>query len=190
MTEQESHARIRALEAVLAERKKELKCVHAFSKIVDRSRDLNEILQGLVELIPPSWQYPGETTASLTLRDRTFSTPNHAATEWMQSAPICVHGREIGTLTVAYTAAKPERDEGPFLQEERDLLDTLTERLGKIVERLEAQERMEDMNTILRSIRRIVNKANISKTYSRQLMQEACDILVNARGYRTVWIAT
>jgi pyruvate,water dikinase len=39
----------------------------------------------------------------------------------------------VGALTVSYTQALPEADEGPFLKEERKLIDTIADRVGQAV---------------------------------------------------------
>jgi pyruvate, water dikinase len=49
----------------------------------------------------------------------------------VQTAPILVQGEEIGRIEVSYREAMPKADEGPFLAEERRLLDTIAERIGR-----------------------------------------------------------
>ncbi|WP_292490516.1 PAS domain S-box protein [Methanoculleus sp. 10] len=58
---------------------------------------------------------------------------------WKQESPIVVHGRITGGWRSA-TATKPEEDEGPFLAEERSLIDAVAERLGRTIERVRADE--------------------------------------------------
>ncbi|MDD5557043.1 MAG: LuxR family transcriptional regulator, partial [bacterium] len=42
----------------LRERNKELNCLYGISRIVERRGSIDGILQGIVTLIPASWQYP------------------------------------------------------------------------------------------------------------------------------------
>ena len=125
----------------LGERVKELNCLYNISHLVEKPDiSLEEILQETVDLIPLSWQFPEITCARLILQDHTFTTDNFNETVWRQASDIVVHGERIGTLEVIYLEKRPENDEGPFLKEERSLINAIVERLGKIVERKQTQE--------------------------------------------------
>lgn len=125
----------------LRERVKELGCLYGIGRLVEeQGASLNKIVQGTVELIPPSWQYPGITCARIVLKDHEYRTSNYRETRWTQQEEIVVAGREVGTVEVCYLEEKPEEHEGPFYKEERDLLNAIAERLGRIVEQHAAQE--------------------------------------------------
>jgi PAS domain S-box-containing protein len=125
----------------LGERVKELNCLYAFSNLIEKPDIcLPEIFQGLVDIIPSGWQYPEMTCARLVLEDQIFKTANFMETIWKQSSPILVDGRHIGDLEVYYLEGKPEFEEGPFLKDERNLIDALAGRLGKTIKRIWAEE--------------------------------------------------
>jgi len=125
----------------LGERVKELNCLFNISYLVEKPGiSLEEILQGITDLVPPSWQYPDITCARLILEDQTFMTNTFNETAWKQTSDIIVHGEVIGALEVFYLEEKPERDEGPFLKEERSLINSIAERLGRIIEHKRAEE--------------------------------------------------
>jgi PAS domain S-box-containing protein len=52
---------------------------------------------------------------------------------------IFAHAETVGILAVYYLEERPESDEGPFLKEERNLINAIAERIGRIVERSRAQ---------------------------------------------------
>ena len=55
----------------LDERVKELDCLLEISRLVEiRKLTLDEILQGIVDLIPPAWQYPEITCAQIILNGK------------------------------------------------------------------------------------------------------------------------
>jgi PAS domain S-box-containing protein len=129
------------IELDLHERVKELQCFYGLSKLVEaHGASLEKIFRGLLELIRESWQYPEITCAAVKTPIGRFSTDNYAQTQWKQTGRIYVHGELYGTVVVGYLRAAPEDDEGPFLPAERLLLDSLCERLGRIIERVEAEE--------------------------------------------------
>ena len=102
----------------LGERVKELNCLYNISALVEKPGiSLAEILQGTVEIIPPSWQYPEITGARIGLRDQEFQTENFKGdSSWQQSADINVRAQRIGTVQVCYLEERAASDEGPFLK--------------------------------------------------------------------------
>jgi len=136
----------------LGERVKELTCLYGLSAIAGRPGiSLEEILKEAVELIPPSWQYPDITCAKLVVGDEEFTTDNYRDTDWTQSADIIVEGERKGTLHVCYLEEMPESCEGPFLAEERKLIDAIAERLGSIIERKRVEEELRMKNIAIES---------------------------------------
>jgi two-component system nitrate/nitrite sensor histidine kinase NarX len=124
----------------LEERAKELHCLFAISNLVEAPGiSLDQILQGTVDLMPPAWQYPQVAAARVLLEDQVFETHNFEQTVWKQSSDILVQGERIGALEVYYLEERPSSDEGPFLKEERNLLNAIAERLGRIIERIRAE---------------------------------------------------
>jgi PAS domain S-box-containing protein len=129
------------VEQELAERAKELNCLYGISELLEHENvSLDESLQGIVNLIPPAWQYPEITCAKIILDDREFTTENYAEPVTKQSAHIIVHGGISGALEVGYLERRPDIDGGPFLKEERLLIKAIAERLGRIIERIRSEE--------------------------------------------------
>jgi signal transduction histidine kinase len=130
----------------LTERIKELNCLYGITRLVEeRHTSVDEILQGVVDLVPPSWQYPEVTCARIKLKDRQFTTENFRATIWKQAENIIVNGELFGAIEVYYLEKMPESDEGPFLQEERNLIHAIAERLGTIMEHRLAENSLHQM---------------------------------------------
>jgi PAS domain S-box-containing protein len=126
----------KATEAALTERVKELHTLHQASRILnDASRSTGERLQEVVELIPPGWLHPAVTEARLRFDDREYSTSGFRETEWMLAAPVRTPDRKPGRLEVVLTESRPVLDEGPFLREERELLDDLALLIADSLER-------------------------------------------------------
>jgi signal transduction histidine kinase/GAF domain-containing protein len=137
----------------LGERVKELNCLYGISHLVEKhGNSLGKVIQGTLELIPSSWQYPQITCARIVVEAQEFKTENFKETEWKQTSNILVKGEPIGSLEVFYLEKRPAMDEGPFLKEERNLIDAIASRLGRIIERVKAEEELQqksDVNTAL-----------------------------------------
>jgi PAS domain S-box-containing protein len=136
----------------LGERVKELNCVYGISKLRER-QDIswNDLFQGIVDLIPPAWQYPEITAARVILEGHKFSTENFRETIWKQERDITVNDERIGALQVCYLEERPEIDDGPFSKEERSLLNAIAARLGKIIERKRTMEALFQLAAIVQS---------------------------------------
>jgi PAS domain S-box-containing protein len=128
----------------LSKRVRELNCLYEISKLSEKPGiSFEDSIQEIVVLIPSSWQYPEAACARAILENREFKTKKFKETPWMQTSDIIVRGERIGTLDLCYLEEKPERDEGPFLKEERSLLDTVAERLGEIAKRKRTEETLQ-----------------------------------------------
>ena len=142
-------------EKALREGVKELNCMYGISHLVESEDDLSEILQKTVNLIPDSWQYPEIAVCRLGLSKKEYRTRQHCGNDCNKcshaslSQPIVVKGRRSGEIKICYTEEKPQADEGPFLKEERDLINAVAERLGRIVERKQAEESLEIWNSTI-----------------------------------------
>ena len=136
----------------LGERVKELNCLYNISELVEKQNTLEEIFQGTVELIPQGWQYPEITCACVTLEDQAFKTSNFRKTSWKQTCSITAYGQPVGTVEVGYLEEKPAAVGGPFLEEERNLINAIAERLGRIIERLQAVKAQTETNQLLETI--------------------------------------
>jgi PAS domain S-box-containing protein len=148
-SEEELHNLNRNLE----ERVKELNCLYGISKIVEKPGvSLDEILLGTVNIVPASWQYPEITCARVSVNGRQFTTPNFEQTEWKQTSYILVHNEKVGTLEVCYLQQRPESYEGPFLLGERELIDVITKRLGRIIERIQDKELLQSSENKYRTV--------------------------------------
>ena len=139
----------------LGERVKELNCLYGITRLVEQgSLSVDEILQGVADLIPPSWQHPAVTCDRIKLKSRKFQTANFRKTRWKQAEPIVINGEKSGTLEVCYLEEVPPSDEGPFLKEERNLIHVIAERLGHIIEHRLAEESLQSLYEQEKQLRR------------------------------------
>jgi len=125
----------------LGKRVKELDCLYGASRLMaELDRPADKVFREVVGFIPRSWQYPDIACARITFRGQQFKTDNFKETAWRQSADVMVFGEKAGSVEVRYLREKPNVDEGPFLKEERGLIDALAREIGKFIE----HQRMEE----------------------------------------------
>ncbi|MCW3990784.1 MAG: PAS domain S-box protein, partial [Candidatus Bathyarchaeota archaeon] len=129
----------------LEERLKELGILYHIPQLEERfGEDTDSLFQGIVDIVPPAWQHPDVACARLTVGDDVFTSENFGESEWSQSSDVMVNGVGEGVLDVFYLEEMPEFDEGPFLKEERDLIDEITGRLGRFIERRTVEEELRE----------------------------------------------
>ncbi|MGD2126625.1 MAG: LuxR C-terminal-related transcriptional regulator [Desulfobacteraceae bacterium] len=158
----------------LRERVKELSCLYNISRLTQKQKiTLDEILLGTVRAIPPAWQYPEITCARVVFEDREMRTDNFKETAWKLAEDIKFQRKSVGYVEVRYLKKRGERDEGPFLKEERKLLKVISEQLGSIIERWQAEEALEEKTHELRE--RI---KELSCLYNISRLREKPDILL------------
>ncbi len=177
----------------LQERIKELKCLYGISQLVESAgSSLPEILQGTVELIPPAWQYPEVTCARIVLDGQRHETEGFRETAWKLGCGIRVRGQQAGRAEVCYLEERAEADEGPFLREERDLLNAIAERLGRIAERIHAEQSLKEAEKRYRAVSQLSSdlayafRVEPDGTLVREWMTEA---LSHLTGYSSTELA-
>lgn len=134
-----------------SERLKELACINQTSVIIKQERPINETLNQIVHLLPRAWQYPDYTIARITFEGKEYKTPHFKPTPWSQVQVFRTIDGRSGTIEVFYVARFPEIDEGPFLKEERDLIDNLAALIAGYINSLIAKEKLARREAVLSS---------------------------------------
>jgi PAS domain S-box-containing protein len=135
----------RAAESALGERIKELKCLYELARIVEQKQvTIEGILEQAVTLLPPAMQYPASAIGRIRWKDRVFETGDRGPCEAALSVALHVLDEPVGWVNVGYLESPSAADEGPFLKEERLLIEAVAKRIGRIIERKQAEEALRD----------------------------------------------
>jgi PAS domain S-box-containing protein len=141
---------LRKLTYDLNERIKEINCLYSISYYVGKQYGfLDEKLQNIVDLIPSGWQYPETACARIVLEDKEYKTGNFKETPWKQASDIMLHDEKIGNIEIYYLEEKPMIAEGPFLKEERRLINSIAIELGEMMGHRRAEKALREQSRIL-----------------------------------------
>ena len=152
----------------LGDRVKELRLLHAVARLLQRDRPFDRaLLEELVALIPSGWQYPECCEARIVYGGLEVASPGWRDSPWTQSTAFATSDGN-GLIEVAYVEERPESAEGPFLLDERTLLDSVAEALVAYLELRKHRERLEalvaDRTTELRAAKEAAESANRAKS--------------------------
>ena len=137
----------------LTERVKELECLYEMSKLVAASdKSMEEIFKEAVYLVLPGYHYPKIACARIAIGEEQFMTDNFRQTPWRLAADLVASGTKLGSVEVCYLEERPARDEGPFLKEERSLIDNLARQISATVERRRAKMVLQQSEEKLRAM--------------------------------------
>ncbi len=168
----------RRTQVELRERVKELLCLYGIAKIVEQDNlPLEEIIHGIVKLLPAAWLYPDIASARIFLDELTSSTQEFQMGVHRQTADILVEGIKRGSVEVTYSEEKPELDEGPFLKEERNLIDAVSREIALIIERTQSEEDKEKLQEQLRHADRLATIGQLSAGVAHELNEPIGSIL-------------
>lgn len=162
----------------LRERVKELTCMYSIANLaMDSAQPLEVFLARVVELLPPGYLNPDITEARVSFDDHNFQTRGFTPTPHRQSAPIAINGMVRGAVEVVYREPRPELDEGPFLAEERRLLDSVAREIALIIERKQVESEKARLQEQLQHADRLATIGKLAAGVAHELNEPLTGIL-------------
>jgi len=135
-----SDSEIQKLLAEKKERLKELSCINQTTQIIKEGKLIEETLRRITFILPKAWQYPDHTVARIRYGDLEFTTQTFRETEYCQSQKFRTIHNISGSIDIFYLREFPEIDEGPFLKEERNLINNLASIISNYLNTIEARK--------------------------------------------------
>ena len=121
-----SLADIESLLAEHTERVKELMTINRTTAIIAESKPVPDTLRQIALILPRGWQYPQNTCARILYDGNEYFSLRFQPSQWMQRAEFKTYDGNSGLVEVFYNQQFPEADEGPFLNEERNLINNIS----------------------------------------------------------------
>jgi diguanylate cyclase (GGDEF)-like protein/PAS domain S-box-containing protein len=132
---------------VMGDRVKELQCMYGITEAIRIHDSMDEIFLAIIKILPTGWRYPEYATARICFDDEEFTEIPFQPTAWKQSANLMVQGDCRGSVEIYYTKTLPDLDEGPFLVEERNLIDGVAKILSGAIERKQVEAELQYLAT-------------------------------------------
>jgi two-component system, NtrC family, sensor kinase len=162
----------------LRERVKELTCLYGIAQVADRTDiPLQEVIGRVVSFLPVAWQYPECACARVWIDGSAFLSEAFQESAQRLAANVVVATRNRGQVEVFYRETKPLADEGPFLKEERSLINEVARQVSLMLERREASEANARLEEQLRHADRLATIGRLAAGVAHELNEPLGAIL-------------
>ncbi len=163
------------IQRLIAERKerlKELTCINETTQVIKENRSIEETLTQIAQILPRAWQYPEMTVARIWFEGEQYTSLGFREGKWKQSQKFETIDNRKGEIEIFYLKEFPESDEGPFLKEERQLIDNLASIIANYLNSQEARKILHktmEEDTVREEISRFQHPREVN---SRMLLQK------------------
>jgi len=107
------------------ERLKELACINQTTSIIKTGKSIDETLQQIVDILPAAWQYPEYTCARIVFEKTTYRSKQFSESAWSMKQEFSTINNKNGIVEIYYLKEFVNIDEGPFMFEERQLINNI-----------------------------------------------------------------
>ncbi|MHC4624266.1 MAG: ATP-binding protein [Planctomycetota bacterium] len=136
----------------LEERIKDLNCLYGVANSIQKRGSMDDVFRDVLELIASSWHHPDITRAKIRFDGRQYFAEPFQETRWKLASDIVVGGEKRGSVEMYYLEEHPELDDGPFVKEERNLINGIARALSEAAERKQAEESLAQEHNLLRTL--------------------------------------
>ena len=162
----------------LRERIKEITCLYGIARVMAKQgATFDEIIQNIVNLLPPAWLYPEITCARIVLNGKTYHTESFRSSPYRQLSDILVSREKVGYVEVVYLEKRLTLDEGPFMFEERSLIDSVAREVAIFYERIKTEKEKSLLQEQLRHADRLATIGQLAAGVAHELNEPLGNIL-------------
>lgn len=167
------------------ERLKELKGIRRTTEILTKDDSLEKKLKTICSFLPEAWQYPEYCAARIRYGDAVFTSRDFEETGWLQKQLFETPDSQQGSIEIFYLKEFPLADEGPFLKEERDLIENLAALISGTVSKKALGDLLVENTERLKELRGINQTSTILKESksTAEALKYICSMLPEAYQY-------
>jgi signal transduction histidine kinase len=155
------------IEHDLGERVKELECLYNISSEYDSMQQLDTFFEKCTGIIEEGFQYPSDTIANIILNEKIYGRSNWSQKDITDliSAEVLVNKKKIGEIKVYITKGLD------IIEEERKLIDEVSHKFSKILEKREEEKNLEKQKKILTAKNEALSKITEECSQKREQLK-------------------
>lgn len=162
----------------LGERIKELSAIYKIANLgAEFDKTLDDVFSGAVKIIPPGFLFPEFACCKICYSNKEFESKNFKEPQKSMRENIYVNDQHMGHVEVGYQVDLPEKDDGPFLNQEKPMLKTIARELSLIAERKHFQEEKQSLQNQLLHADRLVTVGQLTAGIAHELNEPLGSIL-------------
>ena len=167
------------------ERRKELQSINRTTEILKKGTSLDKLLQEICSFLPEAMQFPQHTVARIRYGDKDFTSENFSETRWKLEQTFDTPDSARGAIEIFYLREFPQAAEGPFLAEERNLIDNLAALISGTASKKALEELLIRNTERLKELRGINQTTEILQSGKplEESLQVICSILPESWQY-------
>jgi PAS domain S-box-containing protein len=144
----------------LNERVKELRTIYKINNLLKHENvSFESVIEQAIDVIPLGWKYPEICQIKITFDKKEYRSKKFIKPKSKQQSVLTTLNGKSFSLEVSYFIKKSDEYEGPFLKEERDLINTLVEMFVLNYNKRSMFLALKKSETNLRSV---VNNTNVA----------------------------
>lgn len=162
----------------LKERVKELLCLYQITQIANRPNlSINQVLQQIADILPSAMQYPEIAHARIFVDEEYFTSHKFKESKIKLTARISSKYEQRGLLEIFYREKDIPSYGQVFLQEEENLLETVSKQIALIIERKQIEEINTKLQEQLRHADRLATIGQLSAGIAHEINEPLATIL-------------
>lgn len=167
------------------ERLKELEAINQTTSLIKSGKSVPETLRIIASILPKAWQYPDYTTVRIIYDTAVFTSPNFITSQWKMNAGFETIDGKKGAIEIYYLHDFPEIDEGPFMKEERHLIDNLASIISGYLNSVRGREDKQISDERLKELSAINQTTGLLRENKplEETLAQLCNLLPSAWQY-------
>ena len=174
-----SKFRLEKLRSYNIERKKELESINKTTEILKSGNSLEQSFLDICTHLPDAMQFPRFAASRIFYAGKSYVSRPFNETPWVLKQTFDTPENKKGSIEIFYLKEFPIADEGPFLDEERSLINNLSALIAGTVSKKALQNILIHNTERLKELKGINTTSEILKNKNtiEEALREICTIL-------------
>lgn len=137
----------------LQQRIKEISCLYEVFRLTETSNPhLDNVLQAIAERLPMAMQYPEICQVVIEHKGQRYYNTDETQVQANLRVDYSPAQDVAASISVGYREMRPTADEGPFLKEERKLIEAIARRIEEVARRIELERERDLQQTLILNV--------------------------------------